>query len=178
MKNFEITSVENNKKYWISRAVAVCAILVVYDNEEIPHILINKRGPGTPDYQGCWNIPCGYLDWDESTSEACTREILEECKVYINKENWSQFGEIEDSPSNNNQNVTVRKIAIIDFDSYLYGLSTASKMNETEGGEINEVDDIMLMPLSNIEIESKKWAFNHKALLYEIKNKLEEYEYN
>ena len=29
-KNFEITAKENGKKYWISRSVAVCAIVVVF----------------------------------------------------------------------------------------------------------------------------------------------------
>ena len=25
-------------------------------------ILANLRGSGTPDYQGCWNAPCGFLE--------------------------------------------------------------------------------------------------------------------
>lgn len=166
MKNFEVTSVENGNKYWISRAMAVCAIVIVYD-DGIPHLLINKRGPGTPDYQGCWNIPCGYLDWDETTSEACTREILEECKVYINPSKWVQYGEIEDSINSNRQNVTIRKIVKLEWNEWCNALKDAISMN-TDGGEENEVDDIKLLPLSAYNIMNTNWAFNHKQLAYDI----------
>ena len=165
-KNFEITSVENGTKYWISRSVAVCAIVIVYDENEIPHLLINKRGPGTPDYQGCWNIPCGYLDWDETTSEACTREILEECKIYIEPSIWKQYGEIEDSINSNRQNVTIRKIVRLDWDDYCTALRNGIEMNSE--GEENEVDAIKLMPLSAYNIMNINWAFNHKELAYDI----------
>ncbi len=165
-KNFEITSAEDGNKYWISRSMAVCAIVIVYDENEIPHLLINKRGPGTPDYQGCWNIPCGYLDWDETTSEACTREILEECKIYIEPSIWKQYGEIEDSINSNRQNVTIRKIVRLNWDDYCTALRNGIEMNSE--GEENEVDAIKLMPLSAYNIINTNWAFNHKQLAYDI----------
>ena len=171
-KNFEITAKEDGKKYWISRAMAVCAIVIVYDENDNTWILINKRGEGTPDFQGCWNIPCGYLDWDETTSSACTREVLEECKVWIDPSNWQQFGEIEDSVTANRQNVTIRKIACIDINEYNAGLNLARKMTATNNGEENEVDDIMLMPLTLLYIETRDWAFNHKDLVTNIMMKI------
>lgn len=163
-KNFEITAKEDGKKYWISRSVAVCAIVIVYDENDNTWILINKRGEGTPDFQGCWNIPCGYLDWDETTSQACTREVLEECKVWVDPDNWQQFGEIEDSVTANRQNVTVRKIACIDINEYHAGKKLAMKMTAANNGEADEVDDIILMPLKPILINNRVWAFNHKDL--------------
>lgn len=171
-KNFEITAKEDGKKYWISRAMAVCAIVIVYDENDNTWILINKRGEGTPDFQGCWNIPCGYLDWDETTSNACTREVLEECKVWIDPINWQQFGEIEDSVTANRQNVTIRKIACIDINEYNAGLNLARKMTAANNGEENEVDDIMLMPLTLLYIETRDWAFNHKDLVTNIMMKI------
>lgn len=171
-KNFEITAKEDGKKYWISRAMAVCAFVIVYDENDNTWILINKRGEGTPDFQGCWNIPCGYLDWDETTSDACTREVLEECKVWIDPSNWHQFGEIEDSVTANRQNVTIRKIACISTDEYNNARNAALKMSGINGGENNEVDEVALMPLTLMFIETRDWAFNHKDLVTKIMLKI------
>ena len=80
MKNFSIT--KNGKEYWIARNVAVsCFVFTSIDG--VWHVLANKRGDGTPDYQGYWNAPCGYLDFDETTSEAAMREVYEETGLHI-----------------------------------------------------------------------------------------------
>lgn len=167
-KNFEITAKENGQKYWISRAVAVCAIVIVYDENGMPNILINKRGAGTPDFQHCWNIPCGYLDWDETTSQACSREVFEECNILINDCMWVQYGDIEDSPESNRQNVTIRKITELDWDQYLTAVEKAKNTINRTFGEENEVENIELMPLTQYEINNHKWAFNHKKLVERI----------
>lgn len=38
-----------------------------------------------PDFQGYWGLPCGYLDWDETLSEAVIREVWEECDLFLPK---------------------------------------------------------------------------------------------
>ena len=38
-------------------------------------VLANKRGEGTPDYQGCWNCPCGFLERNEDSKTGIAREI-------------------------------------------------------------------------------------------------------
>lgn len=177
MKNFEVTTTDG-RKFWISRAMAVCAIVVVFDENEIPHILINMRGEGTPDYQYHWNIPCGYLDWDETTSEACSREILEECSIYIEPYMWKQFGEINDSPLSNRQNVTIRKIVFLNWEQYSTAfIDGISKNPNNDIGEENEVEEIELMPISEYNIKNHKWAFNHEEILFEIKNYIEKKEH-
>ena len=173
MKNFEITDKKTDKKYWISRSVAVCPIVVVwkhFNNEWHYYVLINKRGQGTPDFQGCWNFPCGYLDWDETTSQACSREVLEECRVYI-PEHLFKFDSIEDDPiKSNRQNITIIKIANISYDNYL-DLLNAPRMNNDSLealGEVNEVEMIELMELTPDNIEGREWAFNHQEICRDL----------
>ena len=72
----------DGKEIWLSRAVAVVATVAVFFENEM-YILLNKRGTGTPDFQGYWNLPCGYLDYNETTGEAPLREVWEECGVDI-----------------------------------------------------------------------------------------------
>ena len=79
MKNFPIE--HEGKIYWISRAIGVAGYIFCYDDEL--KILANKRGSGTPDFQGYWNCPCGYLDFDETTAQACSREIKEETGLEV-----------------------------------------------------------------------------------------------
>ena len=57
-------------------------------------ILANLRGPGTPDYQGCWNAVCGFLERYENSKEGIAREILEECGFQIDTDDLKIVHEI------------------------------------------------------------------------------------
>ena len=74
MNNFPIT--QDGKTYWISRSMAVSCFVFAPINGEW-HVLANQRGTGTPDYQGYWNVPCGYLDFDETTKHGALREVFD-----------------------------------------------------------------------------------------------------
>ena len=63
MNNFPV--IKDGKEYWISRSIAVACFVYKIVNDEI-YVLANKRGSGTPDFQGYWYCPCGYLDYDET----------------------------------------------------------------------------------------------------------------
>ena len=108
MKNFPIKY--EGKTYWISRAVGVAGYIFTLEGNKLL-ILANKRGKGTPDFQGYWNCPCGYLDFDETTAEACCREIKEETNLNVNVVDLHLFN-IEDDPKANKQNVTFRYWAL------------------------------------------------------------------
>lgn len=155
MKNFQITSVEDGKKYWISRSCAVVAIVirVVIDQ---PYILVTKRGNGVPDYKGCWCLPCGYIDWGENGQESAAREVFEETGYKINPNDFSFYG-VESDPSSNLQNITLRYTCC---DPYGYERAIP------EGGEEDEVSEVKwLLP---DEIDNFEWAFNHDKLLKDI----------
>lgn len=149
------------KEFWYSRSVAVVGAVFAKNENDKWCILANRRGEGTPDFQGYWNVPCGYLDYDETTSEAVSREILEETGVYVPSEKFKFFN-YEDSPKANHQNVTFRFTVFLDgaCDDY-----TFSK----DGNEENEVSEIKWIPLD--EVENYQWAFNHSSLIKEMISK-------
>lgn len=173
MRNFQITAQEDGKKYWISRSMATRSEVVVMDDDAI-YLLINKRGPGTPDFQGCWNITCGYLEYDVTLEENATKELLEETGLYVPSDKW-QLMHIESDPERGvKQNVTAVYRAIISMDMFNAYKMLGSIMS-SEGGEENEVSDVWLMPLTPENIETIDWAFNHKEVAKEIYNNLKHY---
>lgn len=143
---------------WSGRYIAVsCVILaheVVNDNE-CWFVLANKRGSGTPDDQGKWNMPCGYLDGGESATAACARETAEECGVYIASRLFKLIN-VETAPEKCNKgNVSLRHLCILS--------KRADILNKLKGGETNEVDDVQWIPIE--DIDKYEWAFNHKTTL-------------
>ncbi len=166
MRNFQITSQEDGKKYWISRSMATRSEVVVLDNNDV-YLLINKRGSGTPDFQGCWNITCGYLEYDVTLEENATKELLEETGVYIKPSDWELIGNESNPGRGDKQNVTAVYRVVIPMDEFNSSKILGSKMSQ-EGGEENEVSDVWLMPLTLDNIESIEWAFNHKEVAIEI----------
>jgi len=67
---------------WISRSVACVGVVMTKWNGEW-YILFSKRGTGAADHQGYWNLPCGYLDYDETLTECVIREIYEESGLFL-----------------------------------------------------------------------------------------------
>lgn len=166
MKNFQITAKEDGKKYWISRAMATRSEVIVRDNDQL-YLLINKRGPGTPDFQGCWNITCGYLEYDVTLEENATKELLEETSVYIQSSKW-KLQHIESDPERGNrQNVTAVYRVVLTMDEFNQSKALGYTL-PIEGGEENEVSSVWLMPLTMENINSIEWAFNHKETAIKI----------
>jgi ADP-ribose pyrophosphatase YjhB (NUDIX family) len=152
-KNFPVTY--NNEIYWISRAITVLGLVYTIPKDKEVYILANKRGPGTPNNQGYWNLPCGYLDFNETCKEACIREIYEETGVRIPTVYlWT----VADTPDDSKQNVCLR------YYCYLDSLPEVSVGNF--GGEKDEVSEVKWIKLS--DIENYKWAFNHIDIIKEF----------
>ena len=167
MKNFQVEDKNTGKKYWISRAIAVCGIVVVNDGAQ-QYVLVNKRGNGAPNYKGCWNLICGYLDWDETLTEAVSREVLEETKVAIPPQLWEMIYVADDPNKDELQNVTIRYKTTItknEFDKF----SCIGRASEVYG-EDEEVEDIWLMPLNRESLDSVQWAFNHRDIINDMLN--------
>ena len=153
MKNFIIES-KDGQKYWISRSCAVAAFIFVYDkNKNDYFILANKRGSGTPNFQGYWNCPCGYIDFDEDAPTAAKREVFEETGYVINKNKLVIAG-VNSDPNQVNQNITIRYYALLDD----YPVCKPST-----GGEKDEVDEVKWISIN--QIINYKWAFEHKEII-------------
>lgn len=149
---------------WFSRSMATSLFLFCKDKNDIIHVLASERGNGTPDFQGYWNCPCGYLDFNETTKQCALRELKEETGVVIEEDKLKFIG-YEDAPTANHQNVTFRFGAFIG-DKTIDDFSFSKK-----GNEKNEVGRIAWIPLN--AIDKLDWAFGHKARIVEIAHELQ-----
>jgi len=162
--NFENNSYKvEDKLVWESRSPALVAVIIA-KFEQKDYVLIGQRGSGAADFQGKWNVPCGYLDWDETGHDGICREVYEETGLYLpdilndeitgitvidNFMNQPFF--VNTDPGENHQNVSLS-----------YGLYfVCDKLPEltNEHCEPNEVSDLKWMELS--QIESYDFAFEH-----------------
>ena len=123
-------------------------------------VLANKRGPGCPDYNGYWNMPCGYVEANETTKEAAAREAFEECCIDIDPDDIVYYG-LQDEPAFCNKgNITIRY--------YTWVTTDKNKIPENPKltGEKDEVDEIRWIPLA--EYRNYQWAFGHEKLIKEF----------
>ena len=172
MKNFSYTIKEGEHKgetLWSGRYCAVLAMTVVQQviKDKLKHfLLVSKRGKGTPNYQGCWNIQCGFLECDETGAMCASRETFEECGVTVDPSEYRLFSVLTD-PSVD-KNVTLRYGAILnDFPEH-------NQDYKGSGGEEDEVENVKWLDLDDEEfINKSKWAFNHKEIIGELKKQIE-----
>lgn len=143
------------KILWYSRSVATTLLVLAKDIDGKLYVLANKRGKGCPDYNGYWNLVCGYLDFNLSGEENAVKECHEETGIEINPKDLEMIG-VNTSPKENKQNVSIRYRTILPntIDKYKFDLSYMEK---------DEVDDIKFIPIE--EIDNYEWAFNHKDLI-------------
>jgi 8-oxo-dGTP pyrophosphatase MutT (NUDIX family) len=159
----------NNKIIWESRSPAIVGVIIInYHNND--YVLINKRGKGTPNFNGYWNLPAGYLDWDENGYNGICREIYEETGVYIPDiiqneiiidNNMYQPFYVETEP-NHLQNVSL---------SYgLYFKSNKLPILTDKHSEPDEIDDIRWILIG--DIKKYKFAFDHNKRIIMYYNKI------
>lgn len=155
MENFSV--IKDGKEYWISRSIAVACFVFKKLNKKW-YVLANKRGSGTPDFQGYWNCPCGYLDYDETLEQAASREVKEECNIDVTD---FTLVKIDSNPNSNRQNVTISYMSIYEGNA-MPSVGT--------GGEKDEVADAKWIPVSMIN--QLQWAFNHNTIITELSKQL------
>ena len=164
-ENFTITDKETGKIYWISRAMAVCGIIVSVRPDGKLVFLIEKRGPDCPDFVGYYCNPCGYLGWGETRRQAVLREIYEETGLdfrgHEDSDGLIEWMTVDNPEENARQNVTTRFIINADYDDikdHEFSLNS-----EDRGGEKGECSEIKV--ISEDEIDNYQWAWNHGELL-------------
>lgn len=159
---YKITEGEHaGKTLWSGRYCAVAAFAFCKIHG-VWHVLANQRGEGTPDFQGYWNCPCGFLDM-ETAEEACSREAYEETGVKIDPAKWTLFGVESDPIYCNNGNVTLRYITVLEYGKDNISTSMEAVLNGE--GEQDEVIRIQWIPIR--DIDKYNWAFNHKNRILE-----------
>ena len=166
MKNwcYKVTEGEHiGKTIWSGRYCAIAAFIFCRI-DGIWCVLANKRGIGTPDFQGLWNCPCGFLEADESAEQGCSRETYEETGVKVNSSKFKFVGVETDPATCNNGNVTLRYCSVLEQGREDISVSKSAVLNS--GGEKDEVDTISWIPLN--KIDAYQWAFNHRQRIAEI----------
>lgn len=153
----ECVYLSDGREAWLSRSVVVAVTAVVLCGAE-PYVLINRRGPGLPNYVGYWNLPCGYLDYDETTSEAAVREVWEECGVDVRPlwqsaivEYMNSVWGLDSTPKGAKQNVSLHYGLLTEVDT----LPQVCTLN----AEQNEVSEVCWWPLR--KVDELEYAFGH-----------------
>lgn len=176
----EEVRLSDSRTVWISRACAVVAHVMLYEiTEKRWYVLLGKRGEGTPDFQGYWGLPCGYLDWDETLTQAMVREVWEECGVYlpqIGKHEqfvWSEnscvldvegFQEspwfISDVPKHQKQNISMHYAVLFAWRGQNF--PTLSDVH-AEPGEVAGIEWVAIEKATTMDL-----AFNHANRIQQL----------
>lgn len=154
---------KDGKIIWESRSVAVAATIIIeVDGDR--WVLAGKRGYNAADYQGYWNLICGYLDWNETLEEATKREVWEESGLDLDILSDFDFDSfdlhkpwrVNSDPSANKQNVTCHFGCIVKLDHFP---KLSTKYNEVDG----ETEEVKWIPID--EINDYNWAFSHDKII-------------
>jgi 8-oxo-dGTP pyrophosphatase MutT (NUDIX family) len=158
-------------------------VIIFLPDNPIPYVLVSKRGPAAADYRGLMNVIAGYMDWDESGTEALYREAWEEVGIDLrslafpqkdSESLWSdiinnrleQPWHVKTEPDENRQNISLRYgLAIKMKESVLPKLSL--EHNEVKG----EVEDAIWLPVN--QISNYSWAFEHDTVIKEYLARLD-----
>jgi ADP-ribose pyrophosphatase YjhB (NUDIX family) len=149
VQNRKIVS-EEGEEIWVSRAVAVVVFLTCRGT-----VLLTVRGKKM-DSAGKLCLPCGYLDYNETLEEAASRELYEECNVYVPKEFFKVY-KIDSQPKSNRQNVSIT-----------FTVNAEAEKNMLEGPFLpnEEVESrFYYSPVRIGSIESDQFAFGHKEII-------------
>jgi len=164
----------DGKEIWVSRSVAVTMVIAFYSKQDDDYYIpMGKRGKACPDEVGKFSLPCGYLDYDETGSEAAFRETWEEIGLnlevlsseMISKTRGSYLTpyNVNDSPNSNRQNVTLNYGVLLEWDDSSQLPVLTNKYNEKEG----EVDEIKYFSYHEYlkGASDEDVAFNHQNVV-------------
>lgn len=160
-KESELVTLSDGRKVAIDRSVGIVMLAYVELDGNI-YILANKRGKKTSEFKQQWNLPSGYLNWNETGEEGAIRETLEETGIDIPLDLVSEI-EHSTSPKENRQNVIFRYIAKLP-DKFL-----EKDFKAIDSEEVNEIAWINYHDLDNYE-----WAFNQKETIIRIISNVKE----
>lgn len=160
MNNFEFE--HNGEKLWYSRSLA-CNIGVFRINNDEYEVLACKRGQGCEFNKGLWNIPGGFIDFNENAAQCAVRELFEETGVKIS-EKQVFFNHLSTNPRGVRQTMNASHYAFFDKEETLNWVFT------TEFSENEETEEIKWIPMS--ELKNYKWTNNQISLINSMCEKI------
>ena len=103
---------------------AVTADCVVITSEEEPRVLLIERGEEP--FKGCWAIPGGFLNMDETTEQCAIRELEEETGLKVTDlQQIGAYSKVDRDPRG--RTISVAYLAVIDKPAEVRGLDDAAK---------------------------------------------------
>ena len=160
MKNFPFQ--KDGKTYWYSRAIVCVSAVFCKDSNYNIYVLANQRGTATDKEVGKWNMPVGFLDFNETCAQCASREIFEETGVRVD---WKslKLHSINSNPDDGSQDVGFRYYTTLPgtIDNY---------PTDTRNQEKNEVVTAQWINIQ--ELDNYTWAWNHRELIQRIGTKM------
>lgn len=179
----EQVTLPDGRVVWLSRSCAVITAIFADVHKEGHHysrsVLLTKRGPACPDNVGRWVMPCGYLDFNETLSDAAEREVYEETGLYLKampdynrsslligqpvfvNSNWSP------ESKQNVSNFFTIKLRIYKHPSPMH-LSQLPDLDLTKVKNPGEVEEMRWVPLQ--EVCNYDLAFGHGDRIKQLSN--------
>lgn len=161
MQNFEFE--HNGQKLWYSRSLAVSLLAHSVFDDKI-RILANKRGEGAEFNKHLWNLPGGFVDFNETAEEAACRETLEETGYIINPQDISLVN-LDTNPKNSWRQTMVAKFNVALEHTPEHDVNF--RLVNTNG----EVEDVEWIALD--ELDNYNWVRGQKEYIKEYFNILE-----
>lgn len=166
----------DGKEEWISRSLVVIPFVYRECGGKL-YFLTERRGPAVT-HTGEYCGPCGYLDYDETLEQACSREVQEETGLVIDPSKFVMV-DINSKPDGKKQNVNVRFYNYEVCDTLpelsLDNIITKDEVAELFWKEIGTVDtynyvsnEAKRITLDMPGIKSLKWAFGHSSLMIHV----------
>ena len=156
MKNFPFQ--KDGKTYWYSRAIVCVSAVFCRDKNYNTYVLANQRGTATDKEVGKWNLPVGFLDFNETCAQCAAREVFEETGVRVDASKL-KLKNINSKPDGGSQDVGFRYLTTLSVTIDQYPISTKNM-------EKNEV--VVAKWINLEEIDNYTWAWNHRELIDEI----------
>ena len=148
MNNFEFE--HNGKKLWYSRSLACNIIIIRYNPEESRYeVLACKRGQGCEFNKGLWNVPGGFIDFNENAKQCAIRELYEETGAVIT-EDAVGFYKLDTNPRGKRQTMVAVHYALM-----TYARTELLKFT-TEHSEPGETEEIKWIAVK--ELKNYKWC--------------------
>lgn len=147
MNNFEFE--HEGKKLWYSRSLACNIIIFRKTINDEWEILACKRGKGCEFNKGLWNVPGGFIDFNEDAASCALRELKEETGVVIDPIEVF-FNRLDTEPHGVRQTMVASHYArFVEEDTYDWKFST-------EFSEPGEIEEIKWVPLK--DLHEYKWT--------------------
>ena len=142
MKNFPF--IHEGKELWYSRSLAVSLVVLREHPIYGLQVLACLRGQGCEFNKGLWNIPGGFIDFDETAEQASTREAFEETGIVIPPEDI-KLCRLSTKPVGQRQTMCAQYYVMVDYEQ-----SAEWRLN-AEHSEPGEVEDITWIPIGHLD---------------------------